>query len=171
MVLDYEAIYLTKKTRNVEMPKLTVHDIAGIVETNSEGTIFPDVLLINAPLRNAIPPLVFEIDLQYRKFEDILEELRKDQPVIPLLQIEDEVHSFGHTVVVRGFDEPAQLVLVNDPLDKHRKPSSMPTTEFMRAWDGGDRYMVKVRIGEQKRLTDEYHMSSPESEVPSIGRA
>jgi hypothetical protein len=173
MVLDYEAIFLSKRTRNLHIPRLTVHDIASIVQTNSEGTVFPDVPLMNAPLQNAIPPIEFDVDLQYRKFEDILEQLSKEQPVIPLLQIEDQVHSYGHTVVIRGFDETAQLVHVNDPLDRHRKASSMPTTEFMHAWDGGDRYLIKVKIGEQKRLTDDYHVTvtRAESEVPKLGGA
>ncbi len=168
MVLEYEAIYLTKIVRNAGVPNLTVHDIAGIIKTTSEGTLFPDVPLINAPLRNATPPLEFSVDLHYRKFEDILQQLRKEQPVIPFLQMDDGVHSYGHTVVVRGFDETAQVVLVNDPLDKYRKPSTVPTTEFMTAWDGGDRWMLKVKIGEQKRLTDDY-IPSPKLEVPNLG--
>jgi hypothetical protein len=171
MVLEYEVVSLKKITKDAHVPRLTVYDIKSIVETSSEGTVFPDVPLINAALRNAIPAIEFDVDLHYRRFEDILDQLRNEQPVIPLLQIEDAVHSYGHSVVVRGFDRAAQLVLVNDPLDTHKKPSSMATPEFMRAWDGGDRYLIKVKIGGQKRLTDDYRVTvtRARSEVPRNG--
>jgi hypothetical protein len=73
-------------------------------------------------------------------------------------------------VVVRGFDAKKQLVLVNDPLDTLRKPSTMPTTTFMEAWDDGYRHMVKLSVGGQKQL-EPFLLEKKPMEVLQAARA
>jgi hypothetical protein len=153
MVIEYERNTETMRGGHVNLPDLSIEDIASIVRTTKGGTALTDVPNINAALQKAMPPISFVIDLRYRQFPYILEELRDFRPVIPYIDQKDQAgHAFPHAIVVRGFDTRRQLVLVNDPLETSRKPSTMPSTTFMDAWDEGYRHMVKLSIGGQKPL-------------------
>jgi hypothetical protein len=171
MVIEYERSIETMRGTHVNLPHLSVEEIASIVGTTTDGTALADVPKINAIFQKAMPPISFVVDLRYRQFEDILDELRQFRPVIPYLDPKDQAgHAFPHAVVVRGLDTKKQLILVNDPLDTLRKPSTMPTTTFMKAWEDGYRHMVKLSVGGQKQL-DPFLLEKKPMEVLQAARA
>ena len=126
------------------IPKLSIKQIARIVNTEWDGTAPKDIERLN-PYFEA--RLCIEFKAQYmQRFPEIQKELEEQRPVITWINSQKHPDKLWHAVVVRGF-EPNHVVF-NDPWDNKRKTEEVGS--FISKW-GTEAKMVKLYISKEKQ--------------------
>lgn len=126
------------------IPRLSIKQIARIVNTQWDGTAPKDVERINEYFE---AKLCIEFKALYmRHFPEIQKELDEERPVIAWINSQKPPDKLWHSVVVRGF-EP-NFVIFNDPWDCKRKSEEVGL--FISKW-GTEAKMVKLYISKEKQ--------------------
>lgn len=146
-------------------PNLDIDDIAKIIETRDDGTLFEKVRNLNTNLDvlRIIPSLEFDVDVKMRSLPEIEEEVEKaHRPVIALIGSSDPIRRWVHAIVVTGLDKEKHLIYYNDPVfGEVEEDIGM----FMSKWEGADRFLIKVKIGmREQKLLDEYFQKKEKGE-------
>ncbi len=84
--------------------------------------------------------------------QEISNELDQGRPVIAWIELTDNGHSCGHSVVVTGIDINESLVCYNDPIFGKKTEE---LTIFTSKWDEYFRILITIKIG-QRRILDEF---------------
>jgi predicted double-glycine peptidase len=153
MTLDYVRKVLSE-SGTPQVPSFELPQIAKIVGTTVVGTELKNVRNMNEALEKAIPSVEFDVDFKSHDFKEIEEELAKSRPCIAWLLVrETGSREYWHSVVIRGFDRRNQTVSVNDP---QRGQMDMQTAQFIEEWEGTERTLIKLKVGEkiQRKLTE-----------------
>jgi len=148
-----------------QAPDLDIDDIAKIIGTEEDGTLFEKVrnLNTNPNVLRAIPSLEFDVDLKMRSLSEIEDEVEKaHRPVIAIIEISDGIHRYRHAVVITGLDMDKHLIYYNDPVFGEMQEE---IGTFMSKWERVDRLLIKVKIGErEQKLLDEYFQKEEKGE-------
>ena len=137
-------------------PNLEINDIAEIVETKADGTLFEDVRNLNTDLTvlRTIPSLEFDVVLKMRSLSEIEEEINNNRPVIAVVELSDDIRRFKHAILITGLDKGENLIYYNDPMFGEMQEE---IGSFMSRWERLDRLLIKIKIGKrEQRLLDEY---------------
>lgn len=127
------------------IPKLSISQIARIVNTQWDGTAPKDVENINKYFE---AKLCIDFKAEYmRRFPEIQKELTEERPVITWINSQKPPDTLWHAVVVRGFNE-SNFVVYNDPWDCKRKTEEVGI--FINKW-GTEAKMVKLLISKEKQ--------------------
>ncbi len=134
-----------RQTFGDAIPRLSISQIARIVNTQWDGTAPKEVENINKYFE---AKLCIEFKAEYmRRFPEIQKELKEGRPVIAWLNSQKPPDKLWHAVVVRGFDE-ANFVVFNDPWDCKRKTEEVGV--FISKW-GTEAKMVRLLISKEKQ--------------------
>jgi hypothetical protein len=75
MVIEYERTSATMRGEELNLPNLSIEDIATIVgTTKNDGTTLTDVPKINAAFQKAMPPISFVVDSRCSREQQTLPE-------------------------------------------------------------------------------------------------
>ncbi|MGD0204211.1 MAG: C39 family peptidase [Candidatus Bathyarchaeia archaeon] len=127
------------------IPKLSISQIARIVNTQWDGTAPEDVENINKYFEAKLC-IYFKAEYM-RRFPEIQKELDEERPVITWVNSQKPPDKLWHAIVVRGFDE-SHFVIFNDPWDCKRKTEEVGV--FISKW-GTEAKMVKLLISKEKQ--------------------
>ncbi len=147
MVFDYVNGSLTD-----QLPNREIDDIGSIIGTKEDGTPFEEIKKINKAIVEATPSVEFDAEYKAHKFNEVLEEIANNRPVIAWVAVEEN-GIFNHSVVITGVDMTTQLIYYND----HIYGQSMePIGKFISKWDKVDTILIKLKLGarEQKSLDE-----------------
>lgn len=136
---------------------LSIEEIAEIVGTTMDGTVFNDVNKINRDKRilQTVPSIEFVAVYEHHTLEDIENELKENKPVIAWISgSETGAREMQHSVVITNLDRDNYTIQYNDPIDgDHQRTLG----DFISLWDSTDRTLIRVKIGErEQRLIVEY---------------
>ena len=126
-----------------DLPNPDVEVVKKGISYQKDGTRLDGVLGINQHLKGTKHELIFDW-IDFAKFPDIEEELAEGKPVIAWIK-QNRHADIHHSIVVKGADTSLLRVSVNDP--EPEEPHEHKLTDFMRAWETGDRILIRAHVG------------------------
>jgi hypothetical protein len=102
----------------------------------------------------AAPSVEFDGSLQPREFENIVEDLKSELPVIAWSSLGDKHDDAPHAVIVTGVSTSKEEISYNCPVRGRRTVSSK---QFLDTWYLRDKLLIRIKLGKRDiRKMDQY---------------
>jgi hypothetical protein len=148
--------YLNSNKLKDPISGLSMTDLARMMKTRFGGTHMNYVQLINDDERvlAAAPSVEFDAALQPREFENIVEDLKSELPVIAWSSLGSNDDEAPHAVIVTGVSTSREEITYNCPVRGRRTTPSKP---FLDTWYHRDKLLIRIKLGKRDiRKMDQY---------------